>query len=300
MSDESIRLLSVSAVPYSYRVLRQPDRVTEPVLILGGALQGMHGWPAMEDHLGPVADVVTADLPGMGSAGPLPPGPVVALLCKAVEGIIDDLGVPQINLFGYSFGATLAFACAQRFPRRIARLALGGVPAELSTELLTECHQAIRCLENGDFESFATMAAKALMCLDEERHVARRRLAYRYVRRSLLHSAQRSPRAAADSLRRALSEHPDFTGGLTGVPTLVFSGEHDTVTSAARHRDFAATVPGSRVVTIPDSDHWVILERAEDVADLVARFFTDAPLKSAPCLVPVAREELSVAGPAYV
>ncbi|TJZ58842.1 alpha/beta hydrolase [Streptomyces piniterrae] len=299
MSEETIHPLSVRGVSYSYRLLRQPDRITEPVMVLGGALQGMYGWPQMEDQVGPVTDIVTADLPGMGSAGKLPPGPSTEFMCMAIERIIDDLDVPQINLFGFSYGAGLAFACAQRFSRRIARLALGGVPAHISATQLAYWRRAAELLTQGDTESFATVATEGLMCLDEARHVTRRRLAYRYVRRSMLNSARHSPHAA-DSLFRALLDRPDFSGGLSGVPTLVFSGEHDTVTSPARQRDFAATIPGSRVLTIPDADHWVVLERPHDVADLAARFFTDAPLTSAPCLVPVPREELSVAGAAFV
>ncbi|MFJ9407444.1 alpha/beta fold hydrolase [Streptomyces sp. NPDC101393] len=298
MSEETIRSLSVSGVPYSYRLLRQPDRITEPVMVLGGALQGMFGWPQMEDHLGPVADVVTADLPGMGSADPLPPGPSIDILCTAIERIIDDLDVPQINLFGFSYGAGLAFSCAQRFPGRIARLALGGVPAHVSAAQLEYWRLAADHLARGEVETFARLVAEGLMCLDEDRFVTRRRLAFRYVRRSLAHAARHSPHTA-DSLRRGLSDRPDFSGGLTGVPTLVFSGEHDTVTAPPRQRDFATSIAGSRFLTIPDADHWVVLERPQDVADLAARFFTDGPLSSAPCLTPVAREGEPATDPAY-
>ncbi|WP_418952867.1 alpha/beta fold hydrolase, partial [Streptomyces luridiscabiei] len=76
MPEEIIRTLSVDGVRYGYRVLPYASGggppVTEPALVLGGALQGMYGWPQMDDHLGPATDVVTADLPGMGSADPLP------------------------------------------------------------------------------------------------------------------------------------------------------------------------------------------------------------------------------------
>lgn len=66
------------------------------------------------------------------------------------------------------------------------------------------------------------------------------------------------------------------------MPALVFAGEHDTVSSPAQQREFAATIEGSRFLTLTDSDHWVVLERPDDVADLVARFFTDRPLDTAP------------------
>ena len=215
------------------------------------------------------------------------------------SGIIDDLDVPRINLFGFSYGAGLAYGCARRFPGRIARLALGGVPAHISEAQMELWRRACDHLSHGDTEAFATLVTEGLMCLDDRRHVAHRKLAYRYVRRSMLHAA-RSSRHAVDSLRRGISDRPDFSGGLTGVPTLVFSGEHDTVTSPARQRDFAATIPGSRFLMIPDADHWVVLERPQEVADLAARFFTDGPLSSAPCLAPVVREEASAADPACV
>ncbi|MGW7294011.1 alpha/beta fold hydrolase [Streptomyces xiamenensis] len=295
MPDEVIRSLTVSGVPYAYRLLRRSagdgDRPrTEPVLVIGGALQGMGGWQQLEHALGPLADVVTADLPGMGGAGPLPPGPSQELLCRALEGILDDLRYERVNVFGFSYGAGLAHGCARRSPHRVARMVLGGAPIHISDALLHAGWRAERYLARGDAESFAEQIAAMLLCLDESRHVTRRALAYRYVRRALLHTARHSPHLA-DSLRRALSEPADFSGGPTGVPTLVFSGEHDTVTSAERQRAFAERIGARRFLTIPDTDHWVVLERARDTADLAARFFTDRPLAGAPCLRRVPRED---------
>ncbi|MFJ9679122.1 alpha/beta fold hydrolase [Streptomyces sp. NPDC101194] len=281
MAEEIIRTLSVHGLRYGYRVLPQPSPRTEPVVVLGGALQGMHGWPQMDDHVGPLASVVTADLPGMGGADPLPPGAGDDVLRAAVAGIIDDLDVPKVNLFGFSYGTSIAFGCAQQHPGRVARLALGGVPAHISDGQRTRWGRAVDRLEAGDMEGLATLAAAALMCLDPERKVHRRDLAQRYVRRSFLYALTHSPHAAR-SLHRALGHRPDFSGGLAGVPALVFAGEHDTVTSPERQRAFAATIEGSRFVTIDESDHWVVLERPDDVAELVARFFTDRPLEPAP------------------
>ncbi|MFF8743606.1 MULTISPECIES: alpha/beta fold hydrolase [Streptomyces] len=277
MPEEIIRPLSVDGVRFSYRVQPHsgPDGVpaTEPALIIGGALQGMFGWPQMDDHLGDAADVVTADLPGMGTADPLPPGPSADLLRRAVLAVADDLGAPRLNVFGFSYGTAIAFGFARRHPERVARLALGGVPVHIDAAQVDCWERARQRLAAGDREGFAATAADALMCLDPERPVHRRELARRYVRRSFLHALTHSPHAA-DSLHRALADRPDFSGGLTGVPALVFAGEHDTVTSPARQREFAATIEGSRFLTIEESDHWVVLERAEEVAELIAGFFT--------------------------
>ncbi|WP_406012694.1 alpha/beta hydrolase [Streptomyces sp. NBC_00984] len=301
MADEIIRTLSVDGLRYGYRVLRQPSPHTEPVVILGGALQGMYGWPQMDDHLGPIASVVTADLPGMGDADPLPPGAGDDVLYDAVTGIIDDLDVPRVNLFGFSYGTSIAFGCARRNPGRIARLILGGVPVHITDGQRAQWGRAVSRLDTGDLEGLAGLAAGVLMCQDPERNIHRGELARRYVRRSFLYALTHSPHAA-QSLHRALGRRPDFSGGLAGVPALVFAGEHDTVTSPERQRAFAATIEGSRFVTIGESDHWVVLERPDDVADLAARFFTDRPLEAAPGLAALpaqSRASRSPAGPDF-
>jgi pimeloyl-ACP methyl ester carboxylesterase len=283
MPEEVIRTLSVDGLSYSYRLLPQPDARTEPVLVLGGALQGMYGWPQMEDHVHPAAGLVTADLPGMGTADPLRPEQDSDLMCTAIEQIIDDLGVPRVNVFGYSYGAAVAFGCAQRRPERIARLLLGGVPAGITDAQLAYWRRAADRLEAGHPEEFAAMAAAAMLCTDESRAVHRRHLAERYVRRTLLYAATRTPHAL-NVLDRALNKKLSLDGGLRGVPALVFCGEHDTVSPPARQRAFTATIEDGRFLTVPETDHWAVLERAEDVAALTAAFFTDRPVPAFPAV----------------
>jgi pimeloyl-ACP methyl ester carboxylesterase len=280
MHQEVVRPLAVGRTRFSYRLLRQPAPRTEPVIVLGGGFQGSYGWPHMEDRITPVASLVTADLPGIGTSDPLPPGAGSEFLADAIDRIIEDLDVPKVNLFGYSYGAELAFGCAQRNPHRIARLILGGVVSHTSDAQRASLRRAAEHLERGDAENFATLAARMQLCLDEDRHIPRRSLVYRYVRRSMLHVAVHVPHAM-DSLRRSLTSGPAFSGGLSGVPALVFTGEHDSITVPARQHEFAATMPGCQFLTIKDSDHWVVLERAADVADLATRFFTDQPFDSA-------------------
>jgi pimeloyl-ACP methyl ester carboxylesterase len=269
MPEEIIRSLTVDGLSYSYRLLPHPQPVTEPVLILGGVRQGMYGWPHMEDRLCPDTTVITADLPGMGDADPPRPEHDSTLMRTAIEQIVDDLGLSRVNLFGYSFGAALAFACAQRRPHRLARLLLGGVPARFSDAQHAYWTDAVGELAAGHYETFATMATEGMLCMDPGRHVHRRHLAYRYVKRLFLHN-----RHSVTEMHRVVNERFPLSGGLTGVPTLVFSGEHDTLTTPQVQRDFAATIADSTFLTLPDGDHWIIFERADEVAALAHRFFT--------------------------
>ncbi|MER6308636.1 hypothetical protein [Streptomyces sp. NPDC001657] len=105
----------------------------------------------------------------MGTADPLPPGPAHGLLCAALERIIDNLDVPRINLFDFSYGAGLAHGSARRVPGRIARPALVGVPVHLTGEQPALWRRAADHLARGDAGTFATMVTGALRCLDEDR-----------------------------------------------------------------------------------------------------------------------------------
>ncbi|MFG3256058.1 alpha/beta fold hydrolase [Streptomyces sp. NPDC048172] len=286
MPEEVLRRLNIDGLSYSYRLLPNPRPTTEPVLIVGGVRQGMYGWPQMEHQLCPEATVITADLPGMGASDTLRDEHDSSLLCGAIDQIIDDLhtlgAADRVNVFGYSYGAALLFTCTQRRPERVARLMLGGVPSDFSDAQIAYWQDAADTLRAGDHEEFVTKATEGMLCMDPRRHVHRRDLAYRYVRRQLLHNID-----SVSEIYRALDERLPLAGGLTGVPTLVFCGEHDTLTSTASQRHFADTITDSTFVSVPDADHWVVLERADVVADLAHHFFTSSQENVLPLAPPV-------------
>ncbi|MFG2286003.1 alpha/beta fold hydrolase [Streptomyces sp. NPDC048595] len=284
MTDEVVNTLSVDGLSYHYRLLRQPAPRTEPVLILGGALQDRNGWEHFDEPVLPLASLVTIDLPGSGNSDPLRPDQGMDTMCRAVEQVIDDLGVGRVNLFGYSFGSAISFAFAQRQPHRIARLLLGGVPAYVSDAQLALWQDAADRMAGGEPEEFVNRAVKLWLCQDEGRFVRHRKLAHRYVKRLIMHAITRIPHGFT-MLNRSATEELNPSGGLSGVPTLVFCGEHDTVSAPEHQRAFAATIEDSSFLTIAESDHWVTFERARDVIDLVVKYFTDQSLDSADYVV---------------
>lgn len=273
LAEERVRRLEVDGLAYAYRVLRQPNARTEPLVALGGVFQGMLDWPDLEAALTGVADLVTADLPGAGGADALRPHHGTGTAVRALDGVVRDLDVRRVNLYGYSYGSTLAFAFAQRHPERVARLILGGVPARISAAQRARWRTASEAWATEGPEAFATRIAELSMCVDPSRHVHRRALAYRFYRRSLLKATRTHQGRAV--LDRSAHGPALLNGGLSGVATLVFSGEHDTISTPGQQRSFAATIQGSRFVTIPDSDHLVPLERPEAVISLLTAFLTD-------------------------
>ncbi|GCD48110.1 alpha/beta fold hydrolase [Streptomyces paromomycinus] len=56
-------------------------------------------------------------------------------------------------------------------------------------------------------------------------------------------------------------------------PTLFSAGEHDTLTPLEALRSLAERCADARLFSIDDCDHLMALERTDEVADLISRFF---------------------------
>ncbi|MEV1026011.1 alpha/beta hydrolase [Streptomyces sp. NPDC050264] len=278
MIEEHIRAVTVQGVRYTYRVLQPSVPAAEPVVVLGGVLEGMYDWAYLEGTVLPRASLVTVDLPALRStAFQGADRDDVDTLCVGLEGIIADLGAARVNLYGYSLGAAVAFQYAQRNSERVARLLIGGVPDQVTEELVAHLRRATDRARAGDADGFATLMAERLLCLDESHHVHRRALTLGYLRRFMRNAAGMPHKV--DLLATALtSRHHPLTGGLTGVPTMVFTGEHDHLHPLDRQRAFTATIDDSRFVTFPDCDHMLPLQRPEAVTSLVGSFLMREPM----------------------
>jgi pimeloyl-ACP methyl ester carboxylesterase len=74
------------------------------------------GWRPIQEALSHAYDVIALDLPGFGSASPLPTqiAPTAVALADAVEREMDDLGISDFHVAGYSLGARVALQLATR------------------------------------------------------------------------------------------------------------------------------------------------------------------------------------------
>ncbi|WP_063804255.1 alpha/beta fold hydrolase [Streptomyces roseifaciens] len=277
MTKAITHTLQLDGLSFSYQVVNTDAPVIEPVLVLGGVLQGMHGWSIMERHVLPYAGLISVDLPGAGESTPLRPEQDMETMCRATEIIIDDLGLERVNFLGYSFGSAVAFRCAQRRPERYAKLALGGVPVRISDKLVDLWMRGAQRMLSGDANGFVDVLAEMFLCSDTEATVRNRDVVRQLVKRMTLRAVTSSAHGFR-TMERSVLENLDPQGGLDGVPTLVFCGEHDTISSLQEQKEFAATIGDCTFAAIGEADHWVFLQRRYEASDLVMRFFTGRPL----------------------
>ena len=90
---------------YSHRV-----GTGEPLVLLHGMGESHVGWRPVIEMLAADYDVIAIDLPGFGDSASLPfsTPPTAANLAKAVEAELDQLGIDDYHVAGYSLGARVA------------------------------------------------------------------------------------------------------------------------------------------------------------------------------------------------
>ncbi|WP_165987741.1 alpha/beta fold hydrolase [Streptomyces sp. YIM 98790] len=303
-----VSTLTYRGYTYCARVTpsRQAPR-TEPVLLLGGILQDKDSWRLYELGITDWAGTVTFDLPGLGAADDLPADHGVDFLTDALRHALDCLGMPSVNVVGYSYGALIAHEFAYTCASRVVRLALAGIrradsgmeqagmdggavdgggvdAADPGTE---ELRALDRMLTQGGWDAFAPRAADLLTRMEGVAGNTRSGAVRRLVARQFLTlPADRVEqyRTNLERLRHALTTHgtvirADRSGAALQVPVLLFTGEGDALTPPHELREYARGFSDARVITIGNSGHMVMLERAEECIDLLRRFFTDAPVE---------------------
>lgn len=284
MTEAITHTLSLDGLSFSYQVIQSETPSIDPVFVVGGVLQGMHGWSIMERHVLPHADLISVDLPGAGRSTPLRPDQKMETMCRATEMIIDDLGLHRVNFLGYSFGSAIAYRCAQRRPERFAKLAIGGVPVRISDQLIALWRRGAQRMQDGDPDGFVDVLAEMFLCSDNQAVIRNRDVVRQLVKRLTLRAVTGNPHGF-ETMERSVLENLNPQGGLSGVPTLVFCGEHDTISSRQEQREFAATIDDCTFAAVAEADHWVFMQRRDEASDLVMRFFTDRPLTELDYLV---------------
>src|SRR5437773_1607857 len=88
----------------------------EPLVLLHGLGESAAGWHPVQEALSRQYDVIALDLPGFGDSARLSADtlPNAAALADAVEHEMDQLGIADFHVAGYSLGARVSLELATR------------------------------------------------------------------------------------------------------------------------------------------------------------------------------------------
>ncbi|MDQ1491731.1 MAG: hypothetical protein QOJ23_4245 [Actinomycetota bacterium] len=244
-----------------------------PLLLCNGIGAPIEMWTPFRDPLN--RPTIAFDAPGVGeSSVPLVP-PTMGGVARAVLGVLDHLGVGQVDVLGVSWGGALAQELAHRGGDRVRRLVLaatmaGGAPVPGDPRVLAILATPLRYWS----PSYLNRVAPKLYGPD----------------------VAGNPELMAHQRRARFTRAPSSRGYVWQMlalrrfasvlwlhrlrqPTLVLTGESDPIVPVTNGRILAGRIPGARLEVV-EGGHLFLLTHATEMAARVDDFL-DAPDRSA-------------------
>jgi pimeloyl-ACP methyl ester carboxylesterase len=250
-------------------------QITYEVLGKGAPVVLLHPFPVHHEFWFPAGQslleqysLILPDLRGHGDSDAGEGPATMAKHAQDLVRILDDQKIARAVFAGVSIGGYVLFEFWRRHRERIAALALFNTKAQADAEdaRVARLQAAASVLEQGTEQFFLGMAQKVM---GKNTHHLRPDLVEGAVR--MMQKASAEDIAA---IQRGMADRPDSVETLKSinVPTLVVTGDEDTMTGAAEAEFIHRHIVGSRRKVIRRAGHYSAWEQPEEAGVLLREF----------------------------
>lgn len=244
-----------------------------PLLLLNGGMMTMGAWEPVAASLGEDFRVIRCDFRGQ-IFSPGEPEPNLEAHVADVIALLDGLGIDRVHVAGTSFGGFVAVKLAALHPGRVASITVIAAGERITPDLW-----------EGSAKTREAALAAAAGTGDGGRvldHVlpATYSPGYLEANAGLLGTHRRQtallPRIWFLGIAGILSslEGLDLTPDLPRIqcPALIVAGEEDRMFPLEHSQALASGIPGARLVVVPGGSHGMVIERPNEVAEILRGF----------------------------
>jgi pimeloyl-ACP methyl ester carboxylesterase len=209
--------------------------------------------------------VIRVDLPGSGRSPAAAGEGSLRGFAEAVLALTRLLGLGEAHYVGHSLGTIVCQQIAAAQPSAVRSLVLFGAlaaPTEATrTGLRARAELARR-------EGMAGIADQIVQNALSAATRATQPAAIAFVRESLM---RQNPEGYARTCE-ALAGAEAADARLIGAPTLLLTGDADTVNPVSVARDLADRIRGARLITVDRGGHWLTIEKPAECNRCIAEF----------------------------
>jgi 3-oxoadipate enol-lactonase len=260
------------------KTIRSGDaQIAYKVIGEGSPVVLLHPFPVSHEFWFPASETLLQDfrliLPDLRGHGDSQAGDGPATMekhARDIARILDEESIGKIPMVGVSIGGYVIFEFWRRFRERVSALALFNTKARADEgeARSARLQAADDVLKKGTEQFLAGMVQKVLGS------------ATRNSRPDLVEGALRMMRKASAesiaSIQRGMADRPDSLSTLKSinVPTMIVTGEEDTMTGVAEAELMRKNISGSRMCVISRAGHYSPWEQPEQAGKLLREFLT--------------------------
>ncbi|MFZ2269000.1 MAG: alpha/beta hydrolase [Azonexus sp.] len=272
--DVPTRTIAVGGVPFVYRELGPDSGV--PVIFLHHLMAVLDDWdPRIIDGIAARRRVIAFDNRGVGASGGAVP-PTIEEMGRDAIAFIRALGLPKVDLLGFSLGGGVAQMVALQAPGLVRRMILagtgprggGGIDEINRIAVIAYLKAALTLSDPRNFLFFprtpeGKRAAKDYFARLKERTEDRDKPISLQARRAQLKAIQTAGLSAPDDL------------SVITQPVFVANGDHDLMVASSLSADMARRLPNAKLTIYPDSGHGGVFQHYRTFVPAVLDFLAD-------------------------
>ena len=250
------------------RMAIECDGEGEAVLMIHGLGGTSNIWtpvlPALARHR-----TIRPDLPGSGRSHRVEGALTIGRFVEAMQRVCALLGLDRVHVAAHSLGTIVALHLAVTAPRLVRSLALFG-PLASPPDAARAGIRARGAKARDEGEAGMQAIADTLLTTAVSGETRTRRpVAVAAVRELLM---RQCPDGYARTCEALADAQPAAVDAIT-CPTLLVTGDEDTVSPAQSVRQLGGRISGARVEVLPRCGHWTPIEKPAECEDLLKRFY---------------------------
>jgi 3-oxoadipate enol-lactonase len=243
-----------------------------PVVLLHPFPLNRFFWRPMVAALGGRIRTIAPDYRGFGDSPARAPFSMDSYADDIVA-VLDRLKVEKATFFGVSMGGYVAFSIWRRHRARVQALILAHTRAEADNDTQAAARRTnVKLVLQGGAQVLVPRMFQNMVGITTH---ADRPLIATQVRLGMENAPRQGTLGALEALLKRVDSVPTLR--TITVPTLIVSGEEDTLTPPALQATIHAGIPGSRLVSIPNVGHLGPIELPERFAREVEGFVQGLP-----------------------
>ena len=266
--------VSEHSLHYEFYEAEQPDPAQPPLVLVTGIGGRCTGWQAFQvPSLRARRPVLIYDHRGVGDSAPADAPYTTAELGRDLIGLLDALGLEQVDAAGYFLGGMAIQEAAIASPERFRRLVLIGSWArpDARRELLLREWAALA--RSG--LSATSMTRQRLIWTFSDEALDQRE----WIEPAISHLDDGKTPLTGEGFARqceACASHDTFDRlGALEHHTLAISGRRDLLTPPKFSRALADAMPNARDVALSYAGHACMIERADRFNEIVGHFLQE-------------------------